>query len=65
MRIVCKVTGEGSYARFALRRGETEVASGACGDKLDFRDLPAGPYTMSILVIGGPGVLRFTAAPPP
>ncbi len=65
MRIVCNVTGEGSYARFTLRRGDSEVASGACGDKLDFRDLPAGPYTVFLLVISAPGVLHFTAAPPP
>jgi hypothetical protein len=66
LRIVCNVTGEGSYARFALRRlDDSEVVSGACGDKLDLRDLPAGPYTVFLLVISGPGVLHFTAAPPP
>ncbi len=65
MRIVCSVTGEGSYARFALSRGEGEVLNGVCGDKLDLRDLPKGQYTMFVLVIGAPGVLHVTAAPPP
>ena len=65
MRIFCSVTGEGAYAKFALRRGEGEVVSGDCGEKLDLRDLPKGQYTMSLLVLVAPSVLHVTVAPPP
>ena len=63
LRVTCGITGEGSYARVDIRRGAEVLAKGSCGDKIDVRDLPPGPVTVVLLVIGGAGNLHLNALP--
>jgi hypothetical protein len=61
LRVNCGIRGEGAYAHVEVSRGGEVVARGTCGDNIDARDLPGGPVTVVLLVLGGPGRLHLVA----